>query len=111
MVDRGNIGYPRLPRKKYDFFRIFYFCWVSPFSQNLSKAFKIFEIKKTHYLRNNEKEIAVFDTIYMNSLERDINKDEAMRYAAMKPFRDFVMTYYKPVNRREFGTHKLYERK
>ena len=64
--------------------------------------------KKVHYLKKEE--ATLFDAGYMDFLGRSVDHDEALRYQAMKPFRDFVMTYYKPVIRREFGVHGLYER-
>lgn len=36
--------------------------------------------------------------------------DEAERYEMMKPLRDFVMSRYKIINRREFGSHVVFER-
>jgi len=71
---------------------------------------KAFGNKFARPLKNDEREIIAYDTGYMDFLEKSVNKDEALRYQAMKPFRDFVMTYYKPVVRREFGIHGLYER-
>jgi hypothetical protein len=71
---------------------------------------KLFGNEKPYFLRSNQQEITAFDTWYANQLETHIDKQEALRYQAMKPFRDFVMTHYKPVNLQAFGEHRLYER-
>ena len=70
---------------------------------------KLFGNKKPYFLRNDKREITAYDTWYSNELKTKIDKQEALRYQAMKPLRDFVMTYYKPVNQ-NFGDHRLYER-
>jgi 4-amino-4-deoxy-L-arabinose transferase-like glycosyltransferase len=71
---------------------------------------KLFGNDRAYYLRNDERETAAFDTWYANQLKTNIDEQEALRYQAMKPFRDFVMTHYKPVSLQAFGDHRLYER-
>ena len=71
---------------------------------------KLFGNERPRYLNNNKQEIMTFDRWYSNELKTKIDEQEALRYQTMKPFRDFVMTYYKPINQREFGDHRLYER-
>jgi hypothetical protein len=70
----------------------------------------MFGNQNARYLKNDPQEIAAFDNFYENLLKTQVNSQEAQRYKAMKPFRDFVMTYYKPVNLRQFGDQRLYER-
>ncbi|MHC5082698.1 MAG: glycosyltransferase family 39 protein [Planctomycetota bacterium] len=65
---------------------------------------------KSMYLPNQPQYINAFDKSYSKMLREKIDTDEAQRYAAMKPFRDYVMNHYRPVNKREFGNHGLYER-
>ncbi|MHC4551225.1 MAG: glycosyltransferase family 39 protein [Planctomycetota bacterium] len=70
----------------------------------------MFGNKRTRPLNNNPQEIAAFDGACKKFLETKIEPDEAKRYEAMKPFRDFVMTRYKIVNRKEFGSRAVFER-
>lgn len=50
-------------------------------------------------------------TCWMNTMPwTKAMPDEAQRYDAMKLLRDFVMNHYKIVDRREFGSHVLFER-
>ena len=51
-----------------------------------------------------------YDIMYAKMLHENIEPDEALRYEAMKPFREFVMKNYEIV-RRPFGTHVLFKRK
>ena len=50
-------------------------------------------------LPNNPQIIASYETQYEKMLSEKISKDEAMRFETMKPFRDFVMSNYKPANK------------
>lgn len=84
---------------------------------------------------NNSAAIAQYDTLYAKLLSEKFDPqqkqyaqlpamtswmhtrpwtkampDEAKRYEAMKPLREFVMSRYKIVNRPEFGTHVVFER-
>jgi len=70
---------------------------------------KMFGNEKPRFLRNSQQEIAIFDATWSKLLETKINPDEAERYEAMKPFRDFVMANYRIV--RQYGNHVLFERK
>ena len=69
----------------------------------------MFGNERPRFLNNRPQEIAAFDAALTKYLETEIEPDEAKRYEAMKPFRNFVMTYYKPIIREEFGPHRLYE--
>jgi len=53
--------------------------------------------------------VSQYDALYSKDLREKIEPDEALRYEAMKPFREFVMKNYKIV--RPFGTHVLFQRK
>ncbi len=50
-----------------------------------------------------------YDAMYAKMLHENIEPDEALRYEAMKPFREFVMNNYRIV--RMFGQHVLFELK
>jgi len=63
---------------------------------------------KKRFLRNDEREIAAFESFYADMLEKQIDADEAQRFRAMKPFRDFVMNNYRFV--KQYGQHILFER-
>lgn len=69
---------------------------------------KIFGNEKERFLSNNPQEIAAFDAGYSKFLESQIEPDEAKRYEAMRPFRDFVMNNYRIV--KLYGNHVLFER-
>lgn len=58
----------------------------------------------------NNQIIERYDTAYANMLREKIEPDEALRYEAMKPFRQYVMGKYRIVNM-QFGQHVLFERK
>jgi 4-amino-4-deoxy-L-arabinose transferase-like glycosyltransferase len=53
-------------------------------------------------------EITAFDTAYKQFLNDKIEPDEALRYAAMKPLRDYVTTHYRFAG--QYGDHVLFER-
>ena len=63
--------------------------------------------EKPRFLKNHPQEVATFDTAWSKFLESQIEPDEAERYEAMKPFRDFVMNNYRIV--RQYGNHILFE--
>jgi len=62
------------------------------------------------FLPANEQVISQYDAMYAKMLREQIEPDEALRYEAMKPFREFVMKNYKIVQR-PFGTNVLFQRK
>lgn len=68
---------------------------------------KMFGNEKGRFLGNIPQEVATFDTAWSKFLESQIEPDEAKRYEAMKPFRDFVMNDYRIV--RQYGNHILFE--
>jgi hypothetical protein len=53
--------------------------------------------------------VSQYDEMYAKMLREKIELDEALRYKAMQPFREFVMKNYKIVQ--PFGQHVLFERK
>jgi len=55
------------------------------------------------------RQIEAFENAYAEMLRQRHGADEAARFAALKPFRDVVMTRYRFV--RQFGNHILFERK
>ena len=76
------------------------------------------------FLRVEENAIREYDAGYGGYLRENIAPDEAERYAAMKPFRDYVMANYQIVEpgqfvrlqdgrvlHRMFGTHVVFRRK
>ena len=69
---------------------------------------KIFGNEKTRFLNNEPQEIAAFDAAWSKFLESQIEPDEAKRYQAMKPFRDFIMKNYHVV--KLYGSHVLFEK-
>lgn len=71
---------------------------------------KLFGNETARFLQNNPQEITAYNEFFSNYLNVNVNADEAQRFQAMEPFRQFVMNNYKPVVLREFGQHRLYER-
>ncbi|MHC4222232.1 MAG: hypothetical protein ACYST9_07395, partial [Planctomycetota bacterium] len=65
--------------------------------------------KKTMPLPPNEKMIAYYDSEWIKLLRDNFGAEEAQRYEAMKPLREFVMEHYKIVNL--FGEHLLLQLK
>jgi hypothetical protein len=53
--------------------------------------------------------IKTYESQYAQMLKKEINNDEDLRFTAMKPLRDYIMTNYKPVG--FFGEHVLFELK
>ena len=70
---------------------------------------KTFGNEKPRFLKNDPQEVAAFDTAWSKLLEGRIEPDEAERYEAMKPFREFVMNNYRIV--RQYGNHILFEKR
>ncbi len=62
---------------------------------------------KPHFVQPDE--IEAYDKAWSKFLRERFDKDEAMRYEALKPFREFVMKNYRIVNL--FGEHVLLELK
>jgi len=65
--------------------------------------------KETRPLSMDEKEIARYDSEWSKKLREHFGEDEALRYKAIKPLREFVMKNYRIV--RPFGQHILFEQK
>jgi len=61
------------------------------------------------FLPANKRTMETFDKMYSDWLAKNVNKDEALRYKAMQPFREYVMNNFQIVN--EFGQHVLFVRK
>lgn len=70
---------------------------------------KMFGNAQPQLLDSDPRMIEAFENAYSKMLEQRFDNDEARRFSAMKPFRDFVMSHYRLV--RQFGNHMLYERK
>jgi len=68
---------------------------------------KMFGNETPRPLSNNPREIAAYDGAWSKYLETRIEPDEAKRYEAMKPLRDFVMNNYRIVG--QYGQHVLFE--
>ncbi len=62
------------------------------------------------FLPANEQIAGQYDEMYAKLLREKIEPDEALRYEAMKPFREFVMKNYKIV-RQFIDPHVLFQRK
>ncbi len=67
------------------------------------------EVKKAGFLPLDKGVIAAYDKWWSNELRKRFGEDEALRYEAMQPFREFVMKNYRIVQ--PFGQHVLFERK
>jgi hypothetical protein len=65
-------------------------------------------IEKPQFLPQDEKTIATYDQVWGQMLQ-NIEPAEALRFQAMKPFREYVMNNYKIVQ--TFGDHILFQRK
>ena len=61
------------------------------------------------FLPNDKAAIRQYDQAYSQMLRERNGEDEALRYQAMRPFREYIMNNYKIVNR-SFGQHVLFER-
>jgi hypothetical protein len=62
------------------------------------------------FLPANQQVVSQYDALYTKELREKIEPDEALRYEAMKPFREFVMKNYKIV-RPFVNPHVLFQRK
>ena len=67
-------------------------------------------VEKAQFLPPDEKVIAAYDEAWSKMLRERIEPDEALRYEAMKPFREFIMKNYKIV-RTFVNPHVLFQRK
>ena len=70
---------------------------------------KMFGNEKPRPLNSTPQEIAAYDKAWSTYLGTRIEPDEAKRYEAMKPLREFVMSNYRFAG--QYGTHVLLERK
>lgn len=70
---------------------------------------KMFGNERPRLLNNNPQETAAFDSSYAAFLEKQFGSDEAKRYDAMKPLREFIMLNYTFAG--QFGEHMLFEKK
>ncbi|NLW83431.1 MAG: glycosyltransferase family 39 protein [Phycisphaerae bacterium] len=60
-------------------------------------------------LKNDPTEIEAFENAYADMLRQRFGQEEALRFEAMKPFRDFVMSRYRFAG--QFENHMLFEQK
>lgn len=58
-------------------------------------------------LSSDPREVEAFENAYADMLRQRFGEDEAQRFDAMKPFREFVMTHYRFAG--QFESHMLYE--
>jgi len=63
--------------------------------------------KEPAFLPKNKNVILLYDKMWTDSLRESFGKDEALRYEAFKPLRDFVMTNYHIA--KTFGDHIVFE--
>jgi hypothetical protein len=61
------------------------------------------------FLPNKPEYVSQYENAYSQVLSQKIGEEEARRFEAMKPFRDFVMNNYKVANK--YGEHVLFELK
>jgi len=66
-------------------------------------------MKKAGFLPNDKKIIAAFEKGYGRMLTERFGEDEALRFTAVKPFRDFIMKNYRIAQ--TVGPHVIFERK
>jgi hypothetical protein len=66
-------------------------------------------IEKPQFVPQDEKIIATFDQLWSKMLRERVEPAEALRFEAMKPFREYVMKNYKIVQ--PFGANILFQRK
>lgn len=69
----------------------------------------MFDSPRPRLLSADPREIEAFENAYAAMLRQRFGEDEALRFEAMKPFRDFIMTRYRFAG--QFGSHMLFERK
>jgi len=65
--------------------------------------------KKSTFLPPDKKVIAAYDAAWAKMLREKFGEDEALRYEALKPFREFVMNNY--TIEQIFGQHVLFKLK
>jgi len=65
---------------------------------------------KRGFISPDKASIERYDNVYIRYLKEEIGEDEAQRYEAMRPLREYVMQNYRIVPR-NFGQHVLFERK
>ncbi|MBP8604332.1 MAG: glycosyltransferase family 39 protein [Phycisphaerae bacterium] len=70
---------------------------------------RLFGNEKPRLLSSSPQETAAFDSSYAAFLEKQHGPDEAKRYEAMKPLREFVMHNYSFAG--QFGDHMVFEKK
>lgn len=64
------------------------------------------------FLPNREDIVRVYEQKYADYLKEKISEEEARRFEAMKPFRDYVMDHYVPVPNPRFGSEiQVFRRK
>jgi hypothetical protein len=66
-------------------------------------------VETTRLLPTDKNVIDAYDKAWSEWLRTRFDEDEALRYEALRPLRDFVMKNYKIVQL--FGEHVLFERK
>lgn len=66
-------------------------------------------MKKAGFLPNDKKIVAAFEKGYGRMLKERFGEDEALRFAAVKLFRDFIMKNYRIAQ--AVGPHVIFERK
>ncbi len=64
-------------------------------------------IKESTFLPKDKNVISLYDKLWTDSLRERFGEDEALRYEAFKPLRDFVMANYHIV--KTFDEHILFE--
>ncbi len=71
---------------------------------------ELWPLTREGFLPTNKQEISQYETMYAQILRDKLkDQDEAKRFQAMKPFRDYVMNNYRIV--RMFGEHVLFQHK
>ncbi|MHC4171649.1 MAG: ArnT family glycosyltransferase [Planctomycetota bacterium] len=69
----------------------------------------LLRMEKPQFLPLNKNVIEMYDKAWSQILRASFDEDEALRYEALQPFREFVMENYRIV--RLFGNHVLFELK
>ena len=63
------------------------------------------------YLLTQPNAVKTYEAWYGSLLKEKVGPDEAARFEAMKPLRDYVMAHYRIVYNQSRGPHVLFERK
>jgi hypothetical protein len=90
-----------------------YELWPSNFLWR-NKELNSMLMDKRGFLKKDEKAINMYDQLYTRLLRENFDEDEALRYEAMRPFREFIMNNYRPaepklyVARNNRITHKIF---